>query len=193
MRFLYYLSDSMIPLVLILVTGYGLLQKVDIFDAFIEGAVDGFKTVYKILPTLVGLMIAIGILRESGTLGYVASVIAPVTERLHFPSELVPLVTVKMFSSSAATKPSPGCLQTVWTRQPPRGAGFGAYELLGDHFLHNECVFYDSESDKDKIYTCRCFVCDADRNYCLDAACGCVKEVREKAADCFSACTNTVR
>ena len=38
MRFLYYLSDSMIPLVLILVTGYGLLQKVDIFDAFIEGA-----------------------------------------------------------------------------------------------------------------------------------------------------------
>ena len=33
MRFLYYLSDSMIPLVLILVTGYGLLQKVDIFDA----------------------------------------------------------------------------------------------------------------------------------------------------------------
>ena len=99
MRFLYYLSDSMIPLVLILVTGYGLLQKVDIFDAFIEGAVDGFKTVYKILPTLIGLMIAIGILRESGTLGYVASVIAPVTERLHFPSELVPLVTVKMFSS----------------------------------------------------------------------------------------------
>ena len=103
MRFLYYLSDSMIPLVLILVTGYGLLQKVDIFDAFIEGAVDGFKTVYKILPTLIGLMIAIGILRESGTLGYVASAIAPVTERLCFPSELVPLVTVKMFSSSAAT------------------------------------------------------------------------------------------
>lgn len=103
MRFLYYLSDSMIPLVLILVTGYGLLQKVDIFDAFIEGAMDGFKTVYKILPTLIGLMIAIGILRESGTLGYVASAIAPVTERLHFPSELVPLVTVKMFSSSAAT------------------------------------------------------------------------------------------
>lgn len=103
MRFLYYLSDSMIPLVLILVTGYGLLQKVDIFDAFIEGAVDGFKTVYRILPTLIGLMIAIGVLRESGTLGYVASAIAPVTEWLRFPSELVPLVTVKMFSSSAAT------------------------------------------------------------------------------------------
>ena len=165
MRFLYYLSDSMIPLVLILVTGYGLLQKVDIFDAFIEGAVDGFKTVYKILPTLIGLMIAIGILRESGTLGYVASVIAPVTERLHFPSELVPLVTVKMFSSSAATS----LLLDVYKQFGP-DSRLGAYELLGDHFLHNECVFYDSESDKDKIYTCRCFVCDACRNCHVNAA-----------------------
>lgn len=103
MRFLYYLSDSMIPLVLIFVTGYGLLQKVDIFDAFIEGAVDGFRTVYKILPTLIGLMIAIGVLRESGALEDVTTWIAPLTSRFHFPSELVPLVTVKMFSSSAAT------------------------------------------------------------------------------------------
>ena len=77
MRFLYYLSDSMIPFVLVLVAGYGLLQKVDIFDAFIEGAVDGFKTVYKILPTLIGLMIAIGVLRQSGSLDYLAGVLAP--------------------------------------------------------------------------------------------------------------------
>lgn len=149
---------------------YGLLQKVDIFDAFIEGAVDGFKTVYKILPTLIGLMIAIGILRESGTLGYVASVIAPVTERLHFPSELVPLVTVKMFSSSAATSLLLDVYKQFGPDSQPRGAGFGAYELLGDHFLHNECVFYDSKSDKDKIYTCRCFVCDACRNCHVNAA-----------------------
>ena len=93
----------MIPFVLVLVAGYGLLQKVDIFDAFIEGAVDGFKTVYKILPTLIGLMIAIGVLRQSGSLDYLAGVLAPVTSCVGFPSELVPLVTVKMFSSSAAT------------------------------------------------------------------------------------------
>ncbi len=93
----------MIPFVLVLVAGYGLLQKVDIFDAFIEGAVDGFKTVYKILPTLIGLMIAIGVLRQSGSLDYLAGVLAPVTSCVGFPSELVPLVNVKMFSSSAAT------------------------------------------------------------------------------------------
>lgn len=103
MRFLYYLSDSMIPFVLLLVTGYGLLNRIDIFDAFVEGAVDGFKTVYKILPTLLGLMIAIGVLRQSGSLDYLANVLKPVTSLFGFPSELVPLVTVKMFSSSAAT------------------------------------------------------------------------------------------
>ncbi len=103
MRFLYYLSDSMIPFVLLLVAGYGLLSKVDIFDAFIEGAADGFRTVYKIMPTLIGLMIAIGVLRESGSLEYLANVLKPVTAVFGFPSELVPLVTVKMFSSSAAT------------------------------------------------------------------------------------------
>lgn len=103
MNFLYYLSDSMIPFVFIFVVGYGLLQKIDIFDAFIEGAVDGFKTVYKILPTLIGLMIAIGVLRQSGTLEMMAKVLNPVTALFGFPSELVPLVVVKMFSSSAAT------------------------------------------------------------------------------------------
>lgn len=103
MSFLYYLSDSMIPFVFIFVVGYGLLQKIDIFDAFIEGAVDGFKTVYKILPTLIGLMIAIGVLRQSGTLEMMAKFLSPVTVLFGFPSELVPLVVVKMFSSSAAT------------------------------------------------------------------------------------------
>lgn len=103
MSFLYYLSDSMIPFVIVIVAGYGLLNKVDIFDAFIEGAVDGFKTVYKILPTLIGLMIAIGVLRQSGSLEYLANMLSPLTSLFGFPSELVPLVVVKMFSSSAAT------------------------------------------------------------------------------------------
>lgn len=103
MNFLYYLSDSMIPFVIMLVAGYGLMQKVDIFDAFIEGAVDGFKTVYKIMPTLIGLMIAIGVLRQSGALDFLSAILKPLTSVFGFPSELVPLVTVKMFSSSAAT------------------------------------------------------------------------------------------
>lgn len=103
MRILYYLSDCIIPFVILYLVGYGLCKKVDIFDEFIEGAKDGFMTVYKILPTLIGLMVGVGILRESGFMEWLGTVLAPVVRFLHFPGELLPLFIVKMFSSSAAT------------------------------------------------------------------------------------------
>ena len=103
MKILYYISDCMIPFVILYLVGYGLMKKVDIFDTFIEGAKDGFVTVFKILPTLVGLMIGVGVLRESGAMECLAGVLSPVVEFLHFPGELLPLFIVKMFSSSAAT------------------------------------------------------------------------------------------
>ena len=72
MNILYFLSDCMIPLVIVLVVAYGMFKKVDVFDEFIEGAKDGFLTVYKIMPTLIGLMIGVGILRESLAMDYLA-------------------------------------------------------------------------------------------------------------------------
>lgn len=103
MKFLLYISDYIIPFVIFYIVGFGLLMKIPVFSEFTKGAEDGFKVVLGILPTLIGLMIAIGILRASGTLDLLAVIIRPVTDILHFPSELVPLVTVKLFSSSAAT------------------------------------------------------------------------------------------
>lgn len=103
MNILYYISDCMIPFVILYLVGYGLCKKVDIFDEFIDGAKDGFLTVYKIMPTLIGLMIGVGILRESGAMEYLARLLSPVVSALRFPGELLPLFIVKMFSSSAAT------------------------------------------------------------------------------------------
>ena len=103
MDFLLYLSNFIIPFVIIYIVGYGLLQKTNVYDEFIKGAEDGFQVVKGIMPTLIGLMVAIGVLRASGTLDLLSNVLKPVVERLHFPSELVPVVVVKMFSSSAAT------------------------------------------------------------------------------------------
>ncbi len=103
MSILYYISDAIIPLLILFVVCYGMSKKVEIFDAFIEGAVDGFKTVYKILPTLIGLMVGVGILRESGVMEWFAGLLSPVVSFLRFPAELFPLFIVKMFSSSAAT------------------------------------------------------------------------------------------
>lgn len=103
MGFLLYVSDYIIPFIVFIIVGYGLLCKVNIYDEFVEGAKDGLKVVVGIAPTLVGLMIAIGILRSSGALNVLSDTLKPVISQLSFPAELVPLVIVKMFSSSAAT------------------------------------------------------------------------------------------
>ncbi len=103
MNLLTFISNMIIPLILFYIIGYGLLVKTDIFDAFVKGAADGIKVVAQILPTLIGLMIAIGILRESGFLSVLSDLLAPFAEKLQFPARVVPLALIKMVSSSAAT------------------------------------------------------------------------------------------
>lgn len=103
MNFVLFLSDVILPFTVLYIVGYGLLTKVSVFDEFVDGAKDGLRVVVGIVPTLVGLMVGIGILRASGTLDMLSDFIKPVTDLIHFPSQLVPLSLVKMFSSSAAT------------------------------------------------------------------------------------------
>lgn len=100
---LLYLADLIVPLVIFIIVSNGVLMKVDVYDAFIKGAKNGFFTVIKIMPTLIGLMVAVGILRASGFLDCISGVISGFTEYIGFPGALVPLTVVKMFSSSAAT------------------------------------------------------------------------------------------
>ncbi len=91
------------PLIIFIIVVYGMLTKTDVYDNFVEGAKDGMKTVVGILPTLIGLMVAVGILRASGFLDFLSRLLGTFTVKIGFPSELVPLVIVRMFSSSAAT------------------------------------------------------------------------------------------
>lgn len=103
MKILIFLSDFIMPLTLFYIVGFGLMMKQNVYDDFVKGAVDGFKTVVDIMPTLIGLMVGVGILRASGFLDMLSSVIGSFTQIFNFPSQLVPLAIVKMFSSSAAT------------------------------------------------------------------------------------------
>ena len=70
MKAITYLSNFMIPFLLFYIVGYGLLCKRDIYTDFLEGAKDGLKTVFKIVPTLIGLMTGVGVLRASGFLDF---------------------------------------------------------------------------------------------------------------------------
>lgn len=103
MKLLLYLTDFIVPMVLFGIVVYGILQKVAVYDSFVKGAKKGFQTVVEIMPTLVGLMVAVGVLRASGFLNFLAEILGRYTKYIGFPGELVPLTVVKLFSSSAAT------------------------------------------------------------------------------------------
>ncbi len=103
MKLLLFMTDFIVPLVIFGIISYGILMEVNVYDTFIKGARSGFFTVIKIMPTLVGLMVAVGILRASGFLDFISEIIGKFTGSIGFPGELVPLTVVKMFSSSAAT------------------------------------------------------------------------------------------
>lgn len=103
MNVLTHISDIIIPAIIFYIVGYGLISRVKVYESFLKGAKDGLRVVVDIMPTLIGLMVAVGVLRASGFLAFLGSLLAPLTEAVGLPGELLPLLIVKLFSSSAAT------------------------------------------------------------------------------------------
>lgn len=103
MKLLTYISDMMIPFVVFYIVGMGILQKKKVYDDFIEGAKKGIKTVFDVMPTLVGLMVGVGVLSASGFLEFFTSKLASITLLVGLPSAVVPAIIIRLFSSSAAT------------------------------------------------------------------------------------------
>lgn len=100
-----HLSNILIPALIFYIVAMGLSQKKDIYASFTKGARDGIKTVADIVPTLIGLMIAVGVLRASGFLDFIGGLMSHVIGVIapNFPNELISLFIVKLFSASAAT------------------------------------------------------------------------------------------
>ena len=103
LNFLVFLSTYILPFFIFYVVAYGLLKGRNVYQAFVEGAKGGFHTALGILPTLVGLLVAVGVLRASGFLDLVSGFLKNLLKGTDFPTELLPLVIVRLFSNSAAT------------------------------------------------------------------------------------------
>ncbi len=103
MKAVSYLSDFLVPTVLFYIIGFGVLSRRPVFDDFIKGAQEGMKTVAGILPTLIGLMTAVGVLRSSGFLEFLSERLKAPAGLFRIPGELIPLILVRLVSSSAAT------------------------------------------------------------------------------------------
>lgn len=82
---------------------YGAIKKVNVFDAFINGAKEGFSTSTSLIPYLIAMMVAIGMLRASGFFELLYGWLAPVLTYVGMPPEVLPLALIRPFSGSAST------------------------------------------------------------------------------------------
>ncbi|MDI9479447.1 MAG: spore maturation protein [Syntrophomonadaceae bacterium] len=94
------ISAWAIPFLLLVIPLYGYLKKVPVYESFVEGAQEGFVTAVKIIPFLVGMMVAISVFRASGAMGYLSLVLEPLTSLLGAPSEVLPLAIMRPMSGS---------------------------------------------------------------------------------------------
>lgn len=102
MQIITMLSSFMIPLVIFYIVGYGVLNQEKVYDIFVDGVREGFKIVLQVAPALVGLMVGVGIIRNSGALELLAEWLAPISGILQIPAEIIPVILVRVFSTSAA-------------------------------------------------------------------------------------------
>lgn len=97
-----YISTMIIPAIISIVLFVGLKEGKKVYDIFIEGAKDGVKITFKLFPTLVGIFIAISMLRSSGLIDFIVSIISNFTKLINISSEILPLAIIKPISGSGA-------------------------------------------------------------------------------------------
>ena len=102
MKTINYLSTIAIPMVILLIIIYGIMEKNKVYDTFLEGAKEGMQVVLNIFPTLIGIFLAVGALRSSGILDLIIHIIKPVIEILKIPAEIMPLALLRPISGSAS-------------------------------------------------------------------------------------------
>jgi spore maturation protein B len=91
-----------IPVLLVVIPFIGIIRGVKVYDVFIEGAKEGFEVAVKIIPFLVGILVAIGMFRGSGAMDLLMAGLRPLVARTGFPAELVPLAILRSLSGSGS-------------------------------------------------------------------------------------------
>ena len=91
-----------IPVLLVGIPTIGMIRKVKVYDVFIEGAKEGFAVAVKIIPFLVGILVAIGMFRASGAMDLLTNALRPAMNAIHFPPEVFPLAILRPLSGSGS-------------------------------------------------------------------------------------------
>lgn len=95
-------SNLLIPIIILYIVIYGKCKKVDVYDSFVRGAIDGLKSAWDILPYIIGIFLAIGIFKTGKGLDMLEWIFTPIANMMSIPKELIGLISVKPLSGSGA-------------------------------------------------------------------------------------------
>lgn len=102
MKIINYISIIAMPSILLVIIANSFIEKNKIYDIFLDGVKEGVKIVYNIFPTLLGLFVAVGALRNSGLIDLIINLISPIIERFSIPKEIMPLAILRPVSGSVS-------------------------------------------------------------------------------------------
>ena len=97
-----FISVWCIPFFVFVIVIYGFIKKINVFDTFMEGTKNGFKSIISISPALIGLFAAIGVFRSSGAMDVISRLLSPVTKLLKIPSSLINFALLRPISGSGS-------------------------------------------------------------------------------------------
>jgi spore maturation protein B len=95
-------SFFVIPAMLVGFPLYGLYKRVPVYEAFVDGAREGFQVAVRIIPYLVAILFAIGMFRASGAMDFLASALQPLLSVVGFPAEVLPMAIIRPLTGSGS-------------------------------------------------------------------------------------------
>ncbi len=149
------ISIAAIPMMITLIIGHGYIKGVKLYDEFVEGAKDGFKTVVRIMPCLIAIFLAIGIFKESGALNFLSKILGPPAKLIGIPNEVIPLVILKPISGSGSLAMVKDIINSYG---PDSLAGRVASTMLGssETIFYTMAIYFGAVGIKKSRYTLIC-------------------------------------
>lgn len=145
-------TDYIIPLTVACIIIYGIFQNTPIFDTFINGAKNGLKTTFSILPSIIGLVTAVSMLRASGAIDLLCHGLSFIFSPLGFPPEVLPFAILRPVSGGASL----AVLNDIFsTYGPDSFAGRVASVISGstETTFYTLAVYFAATHVKDTRYT----------------------------------------
>lgn len=129
------ISDWAIPFLLFIIPVLALRKKIKVYEAFVDGAKEGFEVAVMIIPYLVAILVAIGMFRASGALEMITTLLTPITEKIGMPAETLPAALMRPLSGS-------GTLGIVTELMKTHGADSLIGQIASTMYGSTETTFY---------------------------------------------------